>query len=123
MSPATPDLPIEGSSPSDTSHDAVDEKDPNIVLTAQDESKTGATVLSSSSGDLPGENDRDRDDVIIRTGADAAVHLLPLRDDGDSSLTFRSIVLATVFSCFQSVMYQIYEVSPPRAWLWCSGVC
>lgn len=56
------------------------------------------------------EKDVDEEKIII-TGADAAVHLLPLRDDGDPALTFRSVVLATILSCFQAVMYQIYMVS------------
>lgn len=50
-------------------------------------------------------------DHIIVTGADAALHLLPLRDDGDPSLTFRGIILASCLSAFQAVMYQIYMVS------------
>lgn len=109
MSPATSDLPIEGSPPSDFSHDTIDEKAPDVVLTAQDEPKAGATIFTS--GDLGGESDHSGDEVIIRTGADAATHLLSMRDDGDNALTFRSIILATIFACFQSVMYQIYEVS------------
>jgi hypothetical protein len=48
---------------------------------------------------------------VIKTGADAAEHLLPLRDDFDSAVTFRSILLATVVSGFQAVMNQIYSVS------------
>lgn len=59
-----------------------------------------------------GESEVNIADVVIRTGADAAVHLLPLRDDFDSAVTFRSIVLATVLSGFQAVMTQIYSVSP-----------
>lgn len=47
---------------------------------------------------------------IIVTGADAAAHLLPLRDDGDAALTFRGMVLATCLSGFQAVMTQIYQV-------------
>lgn len=57
-----------------------------------------------------------RHDTIIVTGADAARHLLPLRDDGQPSLTFRSIFLATILSGFQAVMSQIYEVSPCDLW-------
>lgn len=57
------------------------------------------------------EKDSDDEDHIIITGADAATHLLPLRDDGDPALTFRSIFLATILACFQAVMYQIYMVS------------
>ncbi|KAL2190256.1 OPT superfamily oligopeptide transporter [Thermothelomyces heterothallicus CBS 203.75] len=51
------------------------------------------------------------DDAIIVTGADAAVHLLSLRDDGGRALTFRSILLATILSAFQAVMYQIYTAN------------
>ncbi|KAJ9145528.1 OPT oligopeptide transporter [Pleurostoma richardsiae] len=52
------------------------------------------------------------EDVIIVTGADASAHLLPLRDDGDPALTFRSLFLATVLSAFQAVMSQIYQFKP-----------
>ncbi|KAK4243546.1 OPT oligopeptide transporter [Corynascus novoguineensis] len=52
------------------------------------------------------------DDIRIVTGADAAAHLLPLRDDGGQALTFRSILLATILSAFQAVMYQIYMFKP-----------
>jgi len=78
--------------------------------------KTAVTVLAEKKeapvieDDLSGESDRDSADVVIITGADAADHLLPLRDDFDSALTFRSIVLASILSCFQAVMYQIYIV-------------
>jgi hypothetical protein len=51
--------------------------------------------------------DADNEDVVIITGEDAALHLLPMRDDGDSSLTFRSIVLATALSGFQATMTQV----------------
>lgn len=56
------------------------------------------------------EKDDDSDDHIIITGSDAAAHLLPLRDDGDPALSFRSLFLATCLSAFQAVMYQIYVV-------------
>ncbi len=64
---------------------------------------------TSSDGDVGSGSD----DVIIVTGADAAAHLLPLRDDGEQSLTFRALFLATCLSAFQAVMYQIYTVSTP----------
>lgn len=54
--------------------------------------------------------DHDSEDVIIRTGADAATHLLPMRDDHEPALTFRSIALATILSGFQAVVFQIYQV-------------
>lgn len=52
----------------------------------------------------------DDDHHIIVTGADAAAHLLPMRDDQEPALTFRSIFLATVLSAFQAVVFQIYQV-------------
>ncbi|KAJ4340931.1 hypothetical protein N0V95_007385 [Ascochyta clinopodiicola] len=63
---------------------------------------------------LPSDEDDevDNDDHVIITGADAAAHLLPLRDDEESALTFRSIFLATILSAFQSVVYQIYQFKP-----------
>jgi hypothetical protein len=54
--------------------------------------------------------DNASDDVIIITGADAAAHLLPLRDDHEPALTFRSLFLATCLSAFQAIMSQIYQV-------------
>ncbi|KAK4238673.1 OPT oligopeptide transporter protein-domain-containing protein [Achaetomium macrosporum] len=56
--------------------------------------------------------DSDDEDAIIVTGTDAATHLLPLRDDGDPALTFRSLFLATCLSAFQACMYQIYTFKP-----------
>jgi hypothetical protein len=57
------------------------------------------------------EKEKDSEDHIIVTGADAAAHLLPLRDDHEPALTFRSIFLATILSAFQAVVYQIYQVT------------
>jgi len=51
------------------------------------------------------------EEIIIRSGKDAANHLLSLRDDGDPALTVRSIVLGTVMAGFQAAMNQIYQVS------------
>lgn len=56
--------------------------------------------------------DTDSENVIIITGADAAAHLLPMRDDGEPALTFRSLFLASSLACFQAVMSQIYQVGP-----------
>ncbi|WVQ69693.1 uncharacterized protein L199_007913 [Kwoniella botswanensis] len=49
---------------------------------------------------------------IIRTGRDAADHLLSIRDDDDPSVTFRSMVLGTIMACFQASMTQIYLFKP-----------
>lgn len=57
------------------------------------------------------EQDYDDDNKVIKTGADAANHLLSIRDDMEPALTFRGIFLATCLSAFQAVMRQIYAVS------------
>jgi len=56
------------------------------------------------------EKDDNGEDHIIVTGADAAAHLLPLRDDFVPAVTFRSIFLASILSAFQAVVFQIYQV-------------
>ena len=60
--------------------------------------------------DGPSKDDESDDNVIIDTAALAAQHLLPLRDDRQPSLTFRSMFLASGLCCFQAVMNQIYQV-------------
>jgi hypothetical protein len=82
--------------------DAVDEKTVH-----------SSKIHNVSSGDHSDESDRESKDVIIVTGADAARHLLPMRDDHDNALTFRSMLLSSGLACFQAVMYQIYIVSRP----------
>ncbi|ORY66985.1 OPT oligopeptide transporter protein-domain-containing protein [Pseudomassariella vexata] len=64
-----------------------------------------------------GDGDSDNEDsegTIIRTGADAANHLLPMRDDCEPALTFRSLLLATCLAAFQAVMRQIYSFKPTQ---------
>lgn len=75
------------------------------------ESPEIAPVAPAYDNDSSQEKEDGSEDVIIITGADAAAHLLPLRDDHDPSLTFRGLFLATALSAFQAVMYQIYMVS------------
>ncbi|CAN9113053.1 unnamed protein product [Alternaria alternata] len=58
------------------------------------------------------EKDDNGEDHIIVTGADAAAHLLPLRDDFVPAVTFRSIFLASILSAFQAVVFQIYQFKP-----------
>jgi len=103
MSPISSISPVEGEI-SVSSQEAIDEKSGVTVLAGKDEyTVTGDAVA--------GDSDGDSDDVIIVTGADASAHLLPLRDDFDPVLTFRSILIASGLACFQAVMYQIYQVS------------
>jgi hypothetical protein len=109
--------PIEGKVVSVPSHQTINEKTCNAVDDAEIR-KDGALVLKPEIKAAPlldDGDDHDKDngseDVIIITGADAAEHLLPLRDDGDPALTFRSLFLASGLSAFQAVMSQIYNVS------------
>lgn len=74
--------------------------------------KTGVLEPEIKAGLPPTESSEGGDDDkhIIITGADAAAYLLPLRDDFEPALTFRSIFLATILSAFQAVVFQIYQV-------------
>ncbi|KKK22987.1 hypothetical protein P175DRAFT_0528964 [Aspergillus ochraceoroseus IBT 24754] len=111
MSPIPSDLPIEGNDSPVSSREVVDEK---IVVTAvdgKDDLKVGTGLCTSSAEDID-ESNSNSDDVIIITGSDAATHLLPMRDDGESAVSFRSLLLASILSCFQAVMYQIYNFKP-----------
>lgn len=95
---------------------SADEKHPSTTI---DDEKSPAAVEVKTSNrfsvdNIDGASDiydsAERDDAIIRTGADASAYLLPLRDDGDPALTFRSIFLATGLAAFQATMTQIYNV-------------
>lgn len=74
-----------------------------------DETVNEKGVLENHPSSDSADDGSDKDAIIV-TGADAALHLLPLRDDGDPALTFRSLFLASGLSCFSAVMYQIYQV-------------
>ncbi|GKZ36028.1 hypothetical protein AbraIFM66950_006901 [Aspergillus brasiliensis] len=105
MSAITTGAAREGDGVSIPHQDLVDEKSAVTVLTGKEEPRVTGDEFS-------GEEDRESEDAIIVTGADAALHLLPLRDDFDSALTFRSIILASGLACFQAVMNQIYMFKP-----------
>ncbi|KAJ5805927.1 OPT peptide transporter Mtd1 [Penicillium pulvis] len=49
---------------------------------------------------------------VIRNGLDVSNFLVSTRDDGDPSLTFRSIVLGTVFTALSSVITMLYTFKP-----------
>ncbi len=106
--------PVEGKVVSVPTHAEIDDK---IQLATHDsgDGKDGTPDFETKALPKYSDDDDSRDDdsrdAIIVTGADAAAHLLPLRDDGEPSLTFRSIFLATCLSAFQAVMKQIYAVS------------
>jgi hypothetical protein len=103
--------PVEGKAVSVPSHQAINEK----LGLAVDGTENGTYGLPDTNikaaPALSDGDDSGSEDVIIITGADAATHLLSLRDDGEPALTFRSLFLATCLSAFQAVMYQIYVVS------------
>ena len=44
---------------------------------------------------------------VIRSGEDVSNYLFDVRDDGDPALTFRSIVLGTVFAALGAAMCQV----------------
>ncbi|EAQ87390.1 hypothetical protein CHGG_04009 [Chaetomium globosum CBS 148.51] len=94
---------------------------PHLAIDDEKKSKAGsaespeiAPVPPAYDNDSSQEKEDGSEDVIIITGADAATHLLPLRDDHDPSLTFRGLFLATGLSAFQAVMYQIYTFKPTQ---------
>jgi hypothetical protein len=81
--------------------DAIDEQIELMDYPIKEDIKIGGTEISG------GESQVGVAEVVINSGADVAEHLLPLRDDFDPAVTFRSIVLATVISGFRGVMTQI----------------
>lgn len=88
-------------------------QDNNAVTVQKEPSIRNAEIkeiLPTYTADDDFDCDETRDDTIIVTGADAARHLLSVRDDRDPALTFRSIFLATILAAFQAVMSEIYQV-------------
>jgi hypothetical protein len=104
---------IEGKTTVVPSHEAINhftEEKHRLASIDGGAEKTGAFNQDIKAA-LPAYDSGDNDeDHIIITGADAAAHLLPMRDDQEPALTFRSIFLATILSAFQAVVYQIYQV-------------
>ncbi|OJJ52396.1 hypothetical protein ASPSYDRAFT_62902 [Aspergillus sydowii CBS 593.65] len=49
---------------------------------------------------------------VIRTGTDVSKFIVSDRDDGDPALTFRSIVLGTIFTALSSVITILYVFKP-----------
>ena len=101
MSSATAVSPEKSNGSSDSGMGTQTEKNTFNVLSGKQPSGVDSSI----------ESDHDSADVVIVTGADAAAHLLPLRDDFENVLTFRSIILASGLSGFNDVMNQIYQVS------------
>ncbi|KAE9566288.1 Oligopeptide transporter 8 [Colletotrichum fructicola] len=106
--------PVEGKIVSVPNHAAINEKASFDDTAAGKELEAEIQAVAPQSESGSHEKDNGSEEVIIRTGADAAQHLLPLRDDFQPSLTFRSIFLATCLSAFQAVMSQIYTFKPTQ---------
>ncbi|KAI0121023.1 peptide transporter [Xylariales sp. AK1849] len=108
--------PVEGKVVSVPTHQAIDEKVRLAAADAEPGKDGGLDTEIKAAPPLSDSEDHDKkndsEDVIIITGADAATYLLPLRDDGEPTLTFRSLFLATGLSAFQAVMSQIYTFKP-----------
>lgn len=76
--------------------------------------KTGSLEELNYDGDVLRVNG----EVVIRTGADVSNFLLDIRDDEDPALTFRSIVLGTVFAGLGAALCQVSSLASwwrPRA--------
>ncbi|TGO83595.1 hypothetical protein BPOR_0622g00030 [Botrytis porri] len=101
--------PVESHMVSVPTHHEIDEK---LRISADNREISKVTLDIDTKELFDGSIDEKSDDFIIVTGADAAAHLLPLRDYGQPALSFRSIFLATILSGFQAVMYQIYSFKP-----------
>ncbi|KAK5660003.1 hypothetical protein OQA88_13469 [Cercophora sp. LCS_1] len=94
-----------------------DDKTPSIsekggISPAHKKGESEIVTIPRSDFDSRRGEDHDDDDKVISSGADAANHLMSLRDDFEPALTFRSIVLASCLSAFQAVMTQIYAFKP-----------
>src|SRR3569833_3268202 len=83
--------PVEGKVVSLPTHEAANEK---IRLEADDvETKKDvlAAEIKAAQPQTDEEPEEGTEENKNNTGADAATHLLPLRDDGEPALTFRSL--------------------------------
>ncbi|KAI5361396.1 Putative oligopeptide transporter, OPT superfamily [Septoria linicola] len=69
----------------------------------------GENVLNSDPSD---EGVSVKGHAVIRNGMDVSKYLVSARDDGDTALTFRSIVLGTSFTAFSSVVTMLYVFKP-----------
>jgi hypothetical protein len=76
----------------------------------KDKDKDSDGEVQNSLPEFLGE-ELDDPDKIIKTGADAAQYMLSDRDDGDPSITVRSMILGTMFAAFYASISQIYQVS------------
>ncbi|OKL57459.1 hypothetical protein UA08_07227 [Talaromyces atroroseus] len=84
-----------------------DQKVKNVV-----DEKTGEVSIESPQDD---DTEYVKGHPVIRTGLDVSKYIVSLRDDGDPSLTFRSIVLGSIFTALSSVITMLYTFKPYQA--------
>ncbi|KAJ5986607.1 OPT peptide transporter Mtd1 [Penicillium sp. IBT 35674x] len=100
------DVVVEGKK-SNVTEKAVDSND-NIIENFTEEKEV--------QGELGFQGDNNEEYIkghpVIRNGLDVSKFLVSTRDDGDPSLTFRSIVLGTVFTALSSVITMLYTFKP-----------
>ncbi|PWN34798.1 OPT superfamily oligopeptide transporter [Meira miltonrushii] len=74
----------------------------------------GLTEAEKANFVLEDESEESESNHMIRDGHDVSQYLLPIRDDGDPCLTFRSLSLGLVLGAFQATMSQIYMFKPTQ---------
>lgn len=112
--------PVEGTGDGTFTRSEISEKPAPPAVTVhsgKNDQVVDSISPAASNSDKLGRLDSDEhgsehgsEEAIIVNGADAAAHLLPMRDDFDPSVTFRGIFLASVLAAFQACMFQIYNV-------------
>lgn len=75
----------------------------------------GLTEAEKANFVLEDDSEISESNHVIRDGYDVSQYLLPIRDDGDPCLTFRSLTLGLLLGAFQATMTQIYMFKPTQA--------
>ncbi|EME47911.1 hypothetical protein DOTSEDRAFT_146951 [Dothistroma septosporum NZE10] len=92
----------------------------DIVATPLDDSAHGKSattaIVSDEEQDIEVLSSKDTEykqgNPIIKDGADVSKYLVDVRDDGDPSFTFRSMVLGSLFTALSSVIMMLYQFKP-----------
>lgn len=72
--------------------------------------KSGINAVATGPCDGTEVYDPSSDNSVLDTAEAVVTHLLPMRDDFEPALTFRSVFLASCLASFQAAMSQIYSV-------------
>ncbi|KAM6503339.1 oligopeptide transporter [Amanita muscaria] len=70
------------------------------------------SFLEKRSLETPSDVELVNGEPVIRSGKDVSRFIVDMRDDGDESLTFRSIFLGTIFAVLGAALCQIYLFKP-----------